>query len=57
MTVEHYFDKVDPIKKQLLGYNVTEKGYSSPRPEDVPLKAWMEEYLEPAHWSAGIDDF
>ena len=48
MTVEHYFDRVDPIRKQILGYNVSEKGYSSPLPEDVPLKTWMEENLEPA---------
>ena len=46
MTVEHYFDRVDPIRKQILGYNVSEKGYSSPLPEDVPLKTWMEENLE-----------
>lgn len=44
MTVEHYFDRIDPIRKQLLGHTVTEKGYSSPMPEDVPLKAWIEEH-------------
>ncbi|MEM7128627.1 MAG: phytanoyl-CoA dioxygenase family protein [Chloroflexota bacterium] len=44
MTVEHYFDRCTPIQRQLLGYAPTGKhGYSSPRPEDVPLKAWLEE--------------
>lgn len=44
MTVEHYFDRCTPIQKQLLGYAPSGlHGYSSPKPEDVPLKAWLEE--------------
>ena len=46
MTVDHYKDRCDPIRRQLLGYSLTGgHGYTSPKPEDVPLKAWMEEYL------------
>ena len=46
MTVEHYLDNCDPIQQQLLGVSQTGgHGYTSPKPEDVPLKAWIEENL------------
>ena len=46
MTVEHYFPQCTPIQQQLLGAAPTGKhGYSSPRPEDVPLRTWMDEHL------------
>ncbi len=43
MSIEHYLRDCSPIRRQLLGTKVTLRGYSSPEPEDVPLKAWMEE--------------
>ena len=46
MTVEHYLDRCDPIRRQLLGVsNTGGLGYTSPSDEDVPLKAWLEEHL------------
>ncbi len=45
MTVEHYLDRCDPIRKQLLGVSYSGgHGYTSPKPEDVPLRAWLEEH-------------
>lgn len=40
------FAKCDPIRKQLLGHGATCNGFFSPKDEDVPLKVWLEEYLE-----------
>lgn len=49
MTVGHYLERCDPIRRQLLGTSSTGGyGYSSPSPEDVPLRAWLEEHLEAA---------
>lgn len=46
MTVEHYLDAADPVRKQLLGHSPNGGfGYTSPADEDVPLKAWLEENL------------
>ena len=46
MTVEHLMADADPIRRQLLGAHPSGKhGYSSPSPEDVPLKTWLEENL------------
>ena len=46
MTVEHFMEKSDPIRRQLLGASPSGKhGFTSPQPEDVPLKAWIEEHL------------
>lgn len=47
MTVEHVMDRCDPIRQQLLGASTGGMGYTSPGPEDVPLKAWMEQHLPP----------
>ena len=39
MTVDHYMERCDPIRRQLLGDAPSGgRGYSSPMPEDVPLK-------------------
>ena len=44
MTVDHVMGRVDPIRQQLLGSAPSGwHGYSSPKPEDVPLRAWMQE--------------
>ncbi|MEM7030729.1 MAG: phytanoyl-CoA dioxygenase family protein [Chloroflexota bacterium] len=46
MTVDHYFERCNPIQRQLLGAAPSGKhGYSSPKPEDVPLRDWMEAHL------------
>ena len=42
MDVGHLLDGCDPIRRQLLGVSPSGgHGYSSPKDEDVPLKAWM----------------
>jgi ectoine hydroxylase len=46
MTVGHYMDRSDPIRQQLLGASPSGgHGYTSPKPEDVPLRGWIEEHL------------
>ncbi|MCY3681292.1 MAG: hypothetical protein OXH16_07835 [Gemmatimonadetes bacterium] len=38
-------DRCTPIQKQLLGVSYSGgRGYTSPTPEDVPLKTWLEEH-------------
>ena len=45
MRVAHYLDRCDPIQKQLLGVSYSGgRGYTSPTPDDVPLKTWLEEH-------------
>tara|TARA_Y100000588_G_C14279414_1_gene936179 strand:+ start:463 stop:1314 length:852 start_codon:yes stop_codon:yes gene_type:complete len=45
MTVDHYLESCDPIRQQLLGVSRSGgHGYTSPTPEDVPLKDWLEEH-------------
>ena len=45
MRVEHYLNHCTPIQKQLLGVSYSGgRGYTSPTPEDAPLKAWHEEH-------------
>jgi len=44
MTIEHYLDRSDPIRQQLLGVSHSGgRGFTSPKPDDVPLRAWIEE--------------
>ena len=44
MTVDHLMGRIDPIRRQLLGAAPSGwHGYSSPKPEDVPLRAWLQE--------------
>ena len=46
MTVAHYLDGADPIRRQLLGESPNGGfGYTSPADEDVPLKTWLGERL------------
>ena len=46
MTVAHYLDGADPIRRQLLGESPNGGfGYTSPADEDVPLKTWLAERL------------
>jgi ectoine hydroxylase-related dioxygenase (phytanoyl-CoA dioxygenase family) len=45
MTVAHYMDTADPIRRQLLGASPNGGfGYTSPADEDVPLKVWLEQH-------------
>ncbi len=45
MTVGGYLDKVDPIRRQLLGAPGPTgwHGFTSPKDDDVPLKGWITE--------------
>jgi hypothetical protein len=45
MTVSHFMDQCDPIRRQLLGASTGGYGYTSPRDEDVPLKTWLSGHL------------
>ena len=45
VTVGHFIDRCDPIRRQLLGASTGGHGYTSPTDEDVPLKLWMAEHL------------
>lgn len=46
MQVSHYIERCDPIRQQLLGVTHSGgRGYTSPTPADVPLKAWIEEHV------------
>ena len=46
MTVAHYMSRCDPIRRQLLGDSQTgNHGFTSPKPEDIPLRAWLVEHL------------
>ena len=45
MTVEHYMEKSDPIRQQILGKSTGGMGYTSPGDKDVPLRAWIQENI------------
>ena len=46
MTVGHILDSCDPIRRQLLGDGPSGgHGYTSPKPEDIPLRKWIYENL------------
>ena len=46
MTVAHVLDRCDPIRQQLLGVSHSGgHGFTSPTPDDVPLKAWIEAHV------------
>lgn len=45
LRIEDYDDCTDPIRRQLLGAVRDGHGYSSPEPEDVPLRYWLDEHL------------
>ena len=45
MTVSHYMDRVDPIRRQLLGAHAGAAGFTLPTDEDVPLRGWLQEHL------------
>lgn len=39
------FDRVDPVRRQLLGWCSTANGYFEPTDDDVPLRAWIRDHL------------
>jgi ectoine hydroxylase-related dioxygenase (phytanoyl-CoA dioxygenase family) len=41
----HLFERVDPIRRQLLGFSSTANGYFEPTDDDVPLRAWIRDRL------------
>ena len=47
MTVDHFLERSDPIRRQLLGASPSGGFwiYVAQNPEDVPLKAWIEAHL------------
>ena len=45
LRIEDYPDCRDPIRRQLLGASRDGHGYSSPEPEDVPLRDWIAAHL------------
>lgn len=46
MTVLGHDDRLDPIRRQLFGAAPTGGyGFTSPTPEDVPLRGWLEEHV------------
>ena len=45
ITVDRFWESFDPIPRQLFGASTTGgHGYTSPQPDDVPLRAWIEEH-------------
>lgn len=54
MTVEHLYERCDPIRRQLLGHAVRNNGRYVPSDEDVPLRGWLiEKFGEKAVYSQG----
>ena len=45
MMVEHLYEHLSPIRRQLLGDAVKNNGRYAPTEEDVPLKGWLDERL------------
>lgn len=45
LKIEDFDHCEDAIRRQLLGASHDGHGYSSPQPEDVPLKYWIREHL------------
>lgn len=44
MTVQHLWERSDPIRRQLLGDGVNCNGHFSPTDDDVPLRVWLREH-------------
>lgn len=54
MTVEHLYERCDPIRRQLLGAAVKNNGRYVPTDEDVPLRGWLiEQFGEDVVYSQG----
>jgi len=56
MTVQHLLDRVDPIRRQLLGLGATANSTYDPADQDVPLRPWLQEHCPgDARWSPHHD--
>lgn len=44
MTVQHLWERSEPIRRQLLGYGVNCNGHYTPTDADVPLRTWLKEH-------------
>ena len=57
MTVSHLFDRVDPIRRQLLGYGSSSHSAYDPEETDVPLLTWLQEHQpDDSRWSPHHED-
>ena len=45
MSVSHYMDRVDPIRRQLLGATTRNLALTTPTDADVPLRDWIQAHL------------
>jgi ectoine hydroxylase-related dioxygenase (phytanoyl-CoA dioxygenase family) len=55
MTVSHLHARVDPIRRQLLGFGSANSGYD-PEEADVPLLTWLQEHeRDESRWSPHHD--
>jgi ectoine hydroxylase len=44
MTVQHLFPGLTPIQRQILGDRQSANGVYDPTPDDIPLRAWLQEH-------------
>ncbi len=52
MEVDHLFERLSPIRRQLLGATTKQAAYYLPSEEDVPLRTWLKANSdEPFAWS------
>jgi ectoine hydroxylase-related dioxygenase (phytanoyl-CoA dioxygenase family) len=52
MTVRHLHERVDPVRRQLLGHFSSANSAYDPTEEDVPLRRWLQEHCPgDARWS------
>jgi len=45
MNHDALLDRVDPIRRQLLGWSSSANGRYEPEDQDVPLRTWIREHL------------
>ena len=57
MTVAHYMQRSSPIRRQLLGASSSGIGYTSPGPDDVPLREWILERMDEEQVRRCTDSF
>jgi ectoine hydroxylase-related dioxygenase (phytanoyl-CoA dioxygenase family) len=56
MTVQHLYERVDPVRRQLLGHYPSANSAYDPTDEDVPLRQWLQEQCPgDARWSPHHD--
>jgi ectoine hydroxylase-related dioxygenase (phytanoyl-CoA dioxygenase family) len=45
MQLHDLLGRVEPIRRQLLGWSTSPNGYFDPAEEDVPLRSWIRDHL------------